>query len=120
MTALDLLGHLLLQSFHLGPHPLDDVERVRVRERPDADEDRGLAGEIDRRVVVLRAQHDVGHVAEAHHRAVLSRAPPVAGIPRTERQVGVGGQVDLDQRALGLAHRRQVVVGGERLADLAG
>ena len=33
-------------------------------------------------------------------------------------QVGVGGQVDLDEGALGLPDGGQKVVGGQRLADL--
>ena len=36
----------------------------------------------------------------------------------TVSQVGVGGQVDLDERALGLADGGEVIVGRQRLAHL--
>ncbi len=48
--------------------------------------------------------------------AVLAHHHLLELLPRA--QVGVGGQVDLDQLALGLAHRRQIVVVGEGLPDL--
>ena len=87
-ARLDLLRDLLLQRVHLGADALDDVERVRVRERPDADEDRGLPAEVHRRVVVLGAEHHVGDVAEPDDRAVLLADRRAAGTPRrTARSV---------------------------------
>ena len=81
---------------------------------PDAHEDRLLAGEAHLLIVVLGAQHHVGDVSQPHQRAVLLADDQLLEL--VDRvQIGVGGQVDLDQRALGLADGREVVVGAERL-----
>jgi hypothetical protein len=115
----DLLGDLLLQVAHLDPNAPNHIQRVGVGQRPHADEDRGLSREIDGGVVVLGAQHDVGHIAQADHGAVLLAHHQLLKLAH-RGQVGVGGEIDLDQGSLGLAHGRQVIVGGQRLADLAG
>ena len=52
---------------HLANH----VERVGRRQHPDAHERGGLSVEADVLLVVLRAQHDVGDIAEADDDAVL-------------------------------------------------
>ena len=96
---------------------VDDIERVGVRQDEDAHEDRGLAGEADFGVVVLGAQLDVGDVAQAHDRVVLLADDEVLEL-LDRAQIGVGRQVDLDQGALGVADGGQVVVRGERRADL--
>ena len=106
-----------LDGRHLGPHALDHFERVRRRQHPDAHEHRGLAVEADVLLVVLGAEHDVGDLAEADDDAVLllhDQLAELLGRP----QVGVGHQVDRDHRSLGAADRRQVVVAGQRLAQL--
>ena len=69
---------ILLDPLHFGPHPGDDVEGVGVGQRPDADEDGRLAGEVDLGVVVLGAEGDIGDVAEADDGAVLLPGPPAA------------------------------------------
>ena len=115
----DLLGDLPLQAVHLGAHAADHIQRVRVGQGPNPVEDRGLTGEVDRRVVVLRAQHDIGHVAQANHRAIAFAYHQLLELVH-RGQAGVGGEIDLDHGAFGLAHGRQGIVGGQRLADLAG
>ena len=60
---------------------------------------------------------DIGDVLETHQSAVLlAHYEPFELIYRL--QVGRRRQVHLDERALGFADRRQVVVGRERLPDL--
>ena len=117
--GLNLLGDLLLQIGHLGPHAPNHVQRVGVGERPHPNEDSGLPREIDGRVVVLGPQHDVGNIAEADHGAAFLAHHQLLKLAH-RGQVGVGGEIDLDQGSLGLAHSRQVVVGSQGLADLAG
>ena len=117
--ACDLLGQVLLQLVHLDADALDHVERVGVGQRPDADEHRRLAVEVDRGVVILGPEDHVGDVAQPHGRALALADHHLLEL-LGRAKVGVGGQVHLDQLALGLAHRRQVVVGGERLPDLGG
>ena len=82
-----------------------------------AHEHRRLAREPHLRVVVLGAEHHVGHVAQPHERAVPLAHDQVAEL-RHRAQVGVGGEVHLHQRALGLADGGEEVVGGQRLAHL--
>ena len=103
--------------FHLRPHPLDHVEGVGVRERPDPHEGRGLPGKVDFGVVILRPERHVGDVAQpddgpvplAHH-----QAPELAD----RAEIGVGGEVDLDEFPLAPAERGQEVVGGQGLTHL--
>ncbi len=70
-AGLESGRQVALDGIHLRPHPLDDVEGVRVRERPDPHEHRGLPGKVDLRVVILGAQHHIGDVAQADDGAVL-------------------------------------------------
>ena len=66
-------------------HLADHVERVRRRQHPDAHERRRLAVEADVLFVVLRAQHDVGDLAEPDDGAVLllhDELPEFFGRPR--------------------------------------
>ena len=110
-------GQLLLDGFHFGAHPLDHVQRVGVGQNPDAHEDRLLAVKPHLRVVILRAQLHVGHVAQPHE--------PVAGLADDEiaelldgAEIGVGGQVHLDQRTLGAADGGKEIIVGQRQANL--
>ncbi len=104
---------------HERPHLGDHVEGVGGGEHPHAHEGRGLAVEADVLVVVLRPQHDVGHLAQADHDALVLLDHELAelfGRP----EVGVRDQVDGDHRALRLAQGRQVVVPGQGPPKLGG
>ena len=65
---------------------LDHVERVGGRQHPDAHERRRLAVEADVLLVVLRAEHDVGDLAEPDDDAVLlldDELPELFGVRRS-------------------------------------
>ena len=62
-------GQFLLDLLQLGPDALDHIDEVGIRQNPDAHENGFLAGEADLGVVILRAQHDVGDVAQPDERA---------------------------------------------------
>ena len=84
--------------------PLDHVERVGGRQHPHAHEDRRLAVEPDIFLVVLRAEHDIGDLAEPHDHAagfLDDELPELLGRP----QIGVGDQVHRHHRALGPSER---------------
>ena len=95
---------------------MDHVERVGGRQHPDAHEGRGLAVEADVLFVVLRAEHDVGDLAEPHDDAVLLLDDELAELLRRP-QVGVGDEVHRHHRPLRAAERGQVVVARQRLAQ---
>ena len=68
-------------------------------------------------IVVLGAERDLGDVLEPDQRAALRADHQLLELVHG-LQIGRRRDVDLDERALGLADRREVVVGGERRADL--
>ena len=69
------------------------------------------------RVIILGTQHHVADILQPHDGAVLlANHQSLEFLHRA--QVGVGGQIDLDQRTLGLAHGGQKVVGRQGLAHL--
>ena len=98
-------------------HAPDDVDGIGVGEGPDPHEDGGLPREAHLGVVVLGAQHHVGDVPQAHDGAVLLAHRQALELIHGA-QVGIGGQVDLDERPLAPAEGGQEVVRGQRLAHL--
>ena len=116
-ARLHAARQLLLDGVHLDAHAVDHVERVGVGQGPDAHEHGGLAREADLGVVVLRAEHHLADVLQPHDGAGLLADDEALEILHGA-QVGVGGQVDLDERALGAADGGEVVVGGQRLTHL--
>jgi hypothetical protein len=104
-------------GIHLAPDAPDDVERVGVGQDPHAHEDGLAAGEPDVRVVVVGAEGDVRDVLETDERPVVLAEDELLEV-RDRGEVRGGGQVDLDELALGLADGGEVVVRGERGADL--
>ncbi len=111
--------HVALDGVELLAHAFDDIDGIGVRQRKDAHEHRGLAGITHRGVIVLRAQNDVRDILQAHDGVVaLVDHQPLEILDRV--QVGIGGQVDLDQRPLGVADGGEEIVVGERLAHLGG
>ena len=96
----DASGHagrkFLLNLFHLCAHALDHVDRVRVRQNPDAHEDGFLAGETHLGVIIFRAQLDVGDIAQAHERSlVLAHDEFFEILGRV--QIRVRRQIDLEE-----------------------
>ena len=64
----------LRQALHLGAHGLRDVERVRRRQRVDADARRLQPPELGETPVALGAELDACDVLQAQYRAVGARA----------------------------------------------
>ena len=96
-----------LLQFHANS--LDHIDRVRVRQNPDAHEDRFLPGEANFGVVIFRAENDVGDVAQPNecplvlpHDELLEL---IGGV-----QIGVRGQVHLKQRTLGVADSGEEII----------
>ena len=81
---------------------LDDFQRVRGGQDPDAHEGRVLAVEANILVVGLSAKHDVGDFTQANDGAVVLLDDEIAKIVG-RAQVGVRDQVHRHHRALGLA-----------------
>ena len=115
--SLQAARQIFLDGNHFLAHAFDDVERVRVRQRPDAHEDRVLAAETDFGVVIFRAERNVGDVAQAHERA--------AGLADDEifefldrAQIGVRRQIDLDERTFRVADGGEKIIRRELFADL--
>src|SRR5205807_5977299 len=96
---------------------VDHIEGIRRRGRVNADED-GLetfesGGRIDR----LRAEFDIGYVAEPYQRVAACRDDELAeGLRRIER--GLGIDAGLDEIALDLARRGREIVGGKGSRDI--
>ena len=120
-----VVGHLgghaarqfLFDLLQLGAHPLDDVDRVRIGQDPDAHEDRFLPGEADFGVVVLCAKNNIGDVAQPNECAFV--------LPHNEllelvcgMQIRVRRQVHLKQRALRAADGGEVIVSRKRTAHI--
>ena len=103
------LGSSFCDLLHLGAHPLDDVDRVRVRQNPDAHEDGLLPGEADFGVVILRAEHDVRDIAQPNECRLFLPHDELLEFIRGV-QIGVRCQVHLEQRALCAADRGEIVV----------
>ena len=112
-------GKLLLDERHLGADPLHDIQRVGVRQRPDAHEHRLGAAKPDLRLVILRAEHHVRHVAQPDQ-VVAGLADDEVAELLERAQVGIGAEVHLHQRAFGAADGGEEVVGGQRVANLGG
>ncbi len=110
-------GKLGADDVHLPADAGNDIDRVGVGQHPDAHEYRLVAREPDVGVVGVGAQDDVGDVLETHERVALAPDHELAELVH-RLQVGRCGEVDLDERPLGLPHGGQVVVGRERLPHL--
>ena len=93
-VALHAGGQFALDVLHLGPHPLHDVDRVRVGQDPDAHEDRLLLRESNFGVIVFRTQHHVRDIAQANELPILFAHDKTAKLIRG-MEVGVDGELDL-------------------------
>ena len=99
--------------------PLTSVQRVALRGRLHADEDRALAVEGDARVRALRRKFDGCDVLQAHEAAVLGLDDHALELVDIA-QIGVGLDVGDDQKALGLAGGRLEVVRRDRRLHFIG
>ena len=70
-SALQADGQIELNGLHCDAHAADDVDRVGVRQRPDAHEYGGLAGKAYLRVIVFSAQHHITDILQTHDGAIL-------------------------------------------------
>ena len=70
-VALHAGGQFALDVLQLGPHPLHDVDRVRVGQDPDTHEDRPLLRESNFGVIVFRTQHHVRDIPQANELPIL-------------------------------------------------
>ena len=113
----EAVGQLLADRLHFRPHPLDHVQRVGVGQGPDAHEHRRLSGKSHLGVVILGPEHHLAHILDADDGALVFPDHQLFEIVHRPH-VGVGGQIDLDHRALGLADGGQEVVGGQGLTHL--
>ena len=97
-------GEVLLNELHFAADALDHVERIGVRQHPDPHEDGPFAREPHLGVIILRAEFNVGDIAKPEE-----LVPGLANDQVAEfldgAKIGVGAQVDLHQRAFGVANR---------------
>ncbi len=100
-------------------HAVDHRQEVGRGRDLDADVDRALAVEGDRRVVVLRAERHLGHIAQADEGAVLRLDHEVPEL-LDRMQAGVRDQVDGHHLSLGAAERRDEVIRGQGVAHVRG
>ena len=120
-----VVGHLrlhagrqfLLDLLELDADALDHVDRVGVRQHPNAHEHRFLAGEPHLGVVIFRAEDDVGDIAQPNQRVLVLADHQlfelVGGV-----QIGVRGQIDLKKRTFGAADGSEKIVLGQSIAHL--
>ena len=116
-AALQAGRQVAVDFLQFGPHPGEHIQGIGIGQHPDPHEDGFLAGETYFGIIVLRAEHHVGHVLEPHDRSVTLADDQLFEL-FCRVEVGVGGQIDRDQRAFGLANGREIVVAGQGLADL--
>ena len=64
-VVVDAVGEARLELFHLGPHPVGDVERVGAGKLVDREPDRRVTVKRARLVIILGTHLDAGHVAQA-------------------------------------------------------
>ena len=110
------LGFDFLQ---LRPHGADHIERVGVWQHPHAHENRLLAAESNRRVVIFRTELHIGDVFQPHHRAAALTQHELLEL-RDRAEVGIRREVHRHERAFGLAHGGEVVVSSQGAANLRG
>ncbi len=96
---------------------VDHIEGVRRRGRVNADEDSLETFESGGRIDRLRAEFDIGYVAEPYQRVAACRDDQLAeGLRGIER--GLGIDAGLDEIALDLARRGREIVGGQGGRDI--
>ena len=109
-------GICALDDRDLRADASNDVERVRSGQDPDAHEHGGLTVEANVLLVVLRAEHHVGDVADSDDDAVRFLDDELAELLR-RAQVGIGDQVHRYHRPFRAPERGEVVVARQGLAQ---
>ena len=110
---VDVFGQRRPDPLHLRLEPVRHLDLVDADQRPDAEIHAVLGAVLGDEVGLLGSQLDVGDVAQADDGPVPVGHDQVLELLH-RAQVGVGQQVDLDQVALGLPDRGEVVVAPER------
>ena len=116
-----IVGHLHLHrrrqvAFQLRKqraNALDQGQRIALRGRLHADENRALATESDTRICALGCKVDGGDILDPHETAVLGLDDHPLEFVEVP-QVGVGLDIRDDEKALGLSSRGLEVVGLDR------
>jgi hypothetical protein len=117
--AFESAGQLRHDAGQRVAHPLDHAQEIGRGGDLDADEDGGLPVARHARLVAVRAESDLRHVAQAHIGAVHRLHHEIAEV--LERmQIGGRGEGHLDHLALGVADRRDVVVARHGIRHVAG
>jgi hypothetical protein len=117
--SVEPFGQLRLDRRKRLAHLVDDRQEVGARRHFDADVDRFLPVEGDRRVVVFRAQRHLGDIAQVHDRAVLRLDDQVAELV-DGMQSGGRGEIDGHHLALGTPDRGDEVVRRQGVIDVGG
>ena len=107
----------MFDLLQLDASALDHINGVCIRQYSDAHEDGALLRVAHFRIVVLGAEHHVGDVTQPHQLSILLPNDELFEIIRGV-QIRVGRQINLNQRALGLPDCREIIVGGQCLANL--
>ena len=105
-----------MDGVHFGADAFDDIERVRVRQRPDAHEHGAFAAEAHLGIVILRAEHHVGDVAQAHELVAVAAHDEIFEFIHGT-QIRVRRQIHRDQRTFRLADGGKKIVRRQRRAD---
>ena len=106
-------GKLLLDRRQHRLHAGDHRQQAGRRHRLDADIDALLAVVFDAGFVIVRAERDVGDIAQPDDAAIDLLDHQVAELLH-RMQVGRGGQIELHHLALGVADAGDHVIGAER------
>src|SRR5690606_27371821 len=112
-------GKVFFDFVQLSAHTFDDFDGVGIGQWEDAHKDGGLAGEAHFSVVVLGAELYFCDIAQAHDGVIFAAKYEVFKL-FDGVQVCVGGQVDLDVLAFGVADGREKIVCGKSTAHFAG
>ena len=121
VSHLDLhaSGQLLPDLVHLGSTTLDHVHRIRIGQNKDAHEDSFLPGEPHLRVIVFRAEHNIGDITQPNECAIGLTDHQLLEL-LSGMQIGVRRQVDLKKRAFGASDGREIIVLGQRVPNIRG
>ncbi len=115
---VDVGRQLRLEPRHLAVQPVGHFDLVAAGQRPDTQIDCLFFVELGDEVGFLGAQLDARHVRQPHDGAVTLGDDEILEL-LGRAQIGVRQQVDLHQVALGLTHRREVVVALQRRVHVA-
>ena len=116
---LDVLGQRRANPLHRLAQPSCHFELVGAGNRPHAEVDALLRVVLGDELRLFGPELDARHIGQADDRAVAIGDDQLLELV-DGAQIGVGEQVDLDEVALGLADRSEIVVALERRLQIAG